>query len=106
MEPLNLHGSHHRDFKGLDESYSVDVTLVFHVSPGSRTTHNTKYLKSNIKHAPPLVKLFENGISKWTGAIFDNRDVLLSLPEGERMMQQTGCKHKSHATCIEFQNEN
>lgn len=35
------------------------------------------------KHSPPLVKLFENGRSKWTGAIFGILDVLLSLPEGK-----------------------
>lgn len=31
-------------------------------------------------HSPPLVKLFENGMSKWTGAIFGILDILLSLP--------------------------
>ena len=37
--------------------------------------------KQRQHHSPPLVKLFEKGISKWTGAIFGILDVRLSLPE-------------------------
>lgn len=36
--------------------------------------------------SPPLVKLLENGMSKWTGVIFDILDVLLSVPA-----DKTGC---------------
>ena len=36
-------------------------------------------------HSPPLVKLFENGRSKWTGAIFGILEVLLSLPEDKNI---------------------
>lgn len=39
------------------------------------------------KHSPPLVKLFENGMSKWTGAIFGILDVLLSMPKNSHTEQ-------------------
>lgn len=46
---------------------------------GRCTTHG--------QHSPPLVKLFENGMSKWTGAIFGILDVLLSMPKNSHTGQ-------------------
>lgn len=67
-------------------SYSVIdylTLLVIHILPGNRETHDRR------KHSPPLVKLFENGMSKWTGAIFGILD-LLSLPEDKTFTQSKG----------------
>lgn len=59
---------------------------MFHLSLGN--LHDRFGIVGNGEtNSPPRVKLLENGISKWTGAIFDILDVFLSLPEGERSAQ-------------------
>lgn len=47
----------------------------------SQPTPGRKVHGKRGQHSPPLVKLFENGMSKWTGAIFGILDVLLSMPK-------------------------
>lgn len=45
--------------------------------------------------SPPLVKLFANGMSKWTGAIFGILDVLLSMPKNSHTGQHKCQKQES-----------
>lgn len=59
--------------------------FILHLAAGGRVEEETR-----VQHSPPLVKLFENGMSKWTGAIFGILDVLLSLPGDKTFTQYTG----------------
>lgn len=54
--------------------------------------------KTRGEHSPPLVKLLEKGRSKWTGVIFGNLDVLLSLPEDKH----TGNAHRAYYNATEL----
>lgn len=58
-------------------------------------TPGRKVCDKHGKHSPPLVKLFENGMSKWTGAIFGILDVLLSMPKKSRTEQHKCQKQES-----------
>lgn len=58
-------------------------------------TPGRKVCDKHGKHSPPLVKLFENGMSKWTGVIFGILDVLLSMPKKSRTEQHKCQKQES-----------
>lgn len=59
-----------------------------HPAPG-RKAHDTMSKQTGGQHSPPRVKLFANGMSKWTGAIFGILDVLLSMPKKKKITHGT-----------------
>lgn len=69
----------------------MTVRVLFYLAAGR---HMTCLVGNKRQHSPPLVKLFENGMSKWTGAIFGILDVLLSLPGDKTFTKHTGRQHK------------
>lgn len=61
---------------------------LFQVTAAASLNHLTagRHTVNGRDTSPPLVKLLENGMSKWTGVIFGILDVLLSVPA-----DKTGC---------------
>lgn len=69
-----------------------------HPAPG-RKAHGTMSEYTGGQHSPPRVKLFANGMSKWTGAIFGILDVLLSMPKNWDSASVRNRKaYRDHAT--------